>query len=62
MIFITSYGEIFLLLFQCQFVFFFFFFLVLVHFTIKKNKKSAAGLFLCAIFILQDYMSSGFEL
>ena len=55
MIFITSSGEIFLLLFHCQFFF-------LVHFTINKKKNSVAGLFLCAIFILQDYMSSGFEL
>ena len=47
MIFITSSGEIFLLLFYCQFF--------LVHFTIKK-KNSAAGLLL--VLILSCYRSS----
>ena len=33
------------------------------HIYIKKKKKnSVARLFLCAIFILQDYIFSGFEL
>ena len=50
MILITSTGEL-LLYFTVMFF----------SFHIKK-KNSAAGLFLCAIFILQDYMSSGFEL
>ena len=51
MILITSTGELFL-----------YFTVIFFSFHKKKKKNSAAGLFLCAIFILQDYMSSGFEL
>ena len=55
MIVITSFGE-FLLYFIVIFLFYF-------HFIKKiKIKFFFAGMFLCAIFILQDYMSSGFEL
>ena len=50
MIFITSSGEIFLLFFHCQFCFFFLTF----HFIKKKKKNSVAGLFSCAIFMLQE--------
>ena len=50
MILITSFGE------------FLLYFTVILFSFHKKKKNSAAGLFLCAIFILQDYMSSGFEL
>ena len=51
MILITSTGE-----------FLLYFTVIFFSFHIKKKKKVVAGLFLCAIFILQDYMSSGFEL
>ena len=48
MIFITSSGEIFLLLFHCQFF--------LVHFTIYIY-NSAAGLFLVfALFLFQGFV------
>ena len=57
MIFITSSGEIFLLLFHCQFF--------LVHFTIKKKKKkrdNAAGLLLVLILsCCRSSCSSGIE-
>ena len=43
MIFITSSGEIFLLIIHCQFCFFLY---ISVY---KKKKTSVAGLFLCAI-------------
>ena len=57
-ILITSIGEF--LLYYCQFFYYF-------HFTEKKNKiKFPVGLFLVlscvALFLLQDCMSSGFEL
>ena len=52
MILITSIGE--LLLYYSRFF-------SLFHFTVKEKKNSVAGLFLCAIFILQDCMSSGLE-
>ena len=52
MILITSFGE-FLLYFIVIF---------LIFISLKKKKTSAAGLFSCAIFILQDYMSNEFEL
>ena len=55
MILITSFGE-----FILYFIVIFFFILYIKK--KKKKKNSAAGLFSCAIFILQDYMSSGFEL
>ena len=54
-ILITSIGEF--LLYYCQFFF---------SFHCKKKKKNPAGLFLVlsyvALFLLQDCMSSGFEL
>ena len=55
-IFITSSGEIFLLIIHCQFCFFCTF-----QYIKKKKKNSVAGLFSCAISLLQESISSGFE-
>ena len=49
MIIITSTGELLL-------------YFTVIFFSFHIKKKVVVGLFLCAIFILQDYMSSGFEL
>ena len=51
MILITSTGELLL-----------YFTVIFFSFHKKKKKKVVVGLFLCAVFILQDYMSNGFEL